>query len=149
MNPLYKSKNVLVLFKEHWSTYLGALNLDIAYALVFGMDIALEGAILDGFREWAMVKKLRRTSCLALPNMLEEYLEDRVQSESTPESEEQKAIFMAKEFFSLVEEFLSEKDQPDGLLMIFDGYIEMLKRKGLYDKPKPSEKSPSRAKKSK
>ena len=110
--------------------YVGSSSLYAVCAFVNGFDLARDGAPLEGFREW-MVLRLNRESSLVWPAMtrLITMPDDSFRELSKEEDEE-----CARAAMRLLSEFLAYREEV-GLIKIHYDYARWLLRRRWYCGP--------------
>jgi hypothetical protein len=96
-------------------------------AFIHGCDAGTSGLLLSGFREWLIVR-LDDGNNLAWPGLVLQIISD----ESVEQSKEQPPRLNAEaqrldRLFQLLDEFLEQRDERDGMVRIYGRYIEWLK----------------------
>lgn len=113
--------------KTRTGMYLEEESYYEAAAFLYGCDAGNECGLLQGFREWLIVR-LDGPNNLAWSGLvLHSAFPDERDRAALPGSREhnQKAIHT---LFDLAIEFLGERNKPDGLRLIFERYSDWLRR---------------------
>jgi hypothetical protein len=111
--------------KKHPGMYVYKAEFDSMAAFIGGFDLATNGGLLLGFREWLIVK-LGYASNLAWPALALRLIFHA--------NNQKRAV---AELFDSLEAFLQERQAPDGLRRIILAYQEWLKRQDWYGPSSP------------
>jgi hypothetical protein len=96
-------------------------------AFVLGCDAGTSGILLSGFREWLIVR-LGDGNNLSWPGLVLQIIsaESIEQNEEQPPGSDADAQRL-DHLFQLLDEFLEQRDERDGMVRIYSRYIEWLK----------------------
>ena len=95
-----------------------------AVAFIIGYDTATAGLLLSGFKEWLIVR-LDYGNNLTWPSLAKLYIAAN-EAASTDSAVEDVELSL-DHLFSLLDEFLEERDRANGLLRIYNKYLTWLK----------------------
>ncbi|HWY87735.1 MAG TPA: hypothetical protein VNX28_13470 [Gemmataceae bacterium] len=118
--------------KKRPGMYFPKVEFDVVAAFITGFNLAGNGGLLLGFRQWLIVK-LGYGNNLAWDALVLRLTFPEIESSSTQllaQSENQKRA--VESLFGLIETFLEERDATDGLRKIFLRYEGWLKRQDWY-----------------
>ena len=117
--------------------YFQAPTYDAACALVLGYDLALDGGVLVGFREWLIVRLNFGNNLawpvLALHAAFPQSTDPREMLESDIEKQKQAITVL----FQLISEFDDLRQAPDGLRRIYCEYERWLLKQPWYQPGSP------------
>ena len=121
--------------REHPGMYFRA-EFHVATAFIGGFDLASEGGLLVGFREWLIIR-LGYGNNLDWAALVVRLTFPEAQSPSDHLRAEDNQKLAIESLFHLLEAFLKERESPDGLRRIFVRYEEWLKRQDWYGPSSP------------
>jgi hypothetical protein len=129
--------DVLEHMKKRPGMYVAKVDFDSVAAFIAGFNLATNGGLLVGFREWLIVK-LGYGNNLVWDALVLKLTFPEAESASNQllQAEQQKRA--VESLFQLLEAFLQEKNSPDGLRRIFISYEEWLKHQDWYGPSSPS-----------
>jgi hypothetical protein len=133
-----KFDDVIGILRKH----PGTLGLDGSFgqatAFLLGLDAGNDGCLLVGFREWLVVR-LGDGANLGWPALVAHL--------ATPQGPDLRVLRalsgednlrLVRTMCDLLDEFLLERSQADGLLKIFDRYLKWLRAQEWYGPASPS-----------
>jgi len=112
--------------------YLRCVQFDVAVAFVDGFDLATNGGLLVGFREWLIVR-LNAGDNLAWSELILTIDQSERAGDPSTATEEARVAFL----FSTLDEFLTERERPTGMRSIFVRYEDWLRAQDWYDPGSP------------
>jgi hypothetical protein len=127
---------VLENVKKHPGMYVYKVEFDSVAAFIDGFNLATNGGLLVGFREWLIVK-LGYGDNLAWPALALRLAFPEAESPASQllHADNQKRAVAA--LFEFLEAFLQEREAPDGLRRLFLGYEAWLRRQDWYRPSSP------------
>jgi hypothetical protein len=108
--------------------YLRANTFDVVVSFIDGYDIAISGGLLIGLREWLIVR-VDGSNNLAWSGLI-------LAAQGDPAAAGDQAALISG-LFSLLEEFMKVREEPDGLRRIYAAYEKWLKRQEWYTPASP------------
>jgi hypothetical protein len=115
--------------------YFSPVEFDVAAALIQGFDLASNGGLLAGFREWLIVKLGYGNNLAWSALVLRLVFPDAESPRQCLQSAEQKHVVAL--LFGLLEEFWQERESPNGLRRIYLKYQGWLQRQDWYGPTSP------------
>jgi hypothetical protein len=112
----------LEMVRRYPGMYLRRVDFDGAVAFVHGFDVATNGGLLVGFREWLIVR-LNGGNNLAWSELLLSLDQSERAGDPSAATEEARVAFL----FSTLDEFLTEREQLAGMRSIFVRYDDWLR----------------------
>ncbi|GAA4626131.1 hypothetical protein GCM10023196_033110 [Actinoallomurus vinaceus] len=102
-------------------------GLDATYkagvAFILGCDAGTSGILLSGFREWLIVR-LNDGNNLSWPGLVLQIISVEFVGQNEEQSDVEAQRF--DRLFRLLDEFLEQRDERDGMARIYSHYIEWL-----------------------
>lgn len=125
----------LGLFFKYPDMFVQKLDFDTAAAFIQGFDVAYNGGVLIGFREW-LILKLEYGNNFVWPELFLRFAfpeSDAPRTQELPKADQKRLIGL---LFEALEAFWNEKDTADGLQKIFIRHAEWLKTQDWYREEK-------------
>ena len=124
--------HVLEMVRRCPGMYLRRVDFDVAVAFVHGFNVATNGGLLVGFREWLIVR-LNGGNNLDWSQLLLRIDPSERVGDPSASTEEARVAFL----FSTLDEFLAERERPTGMRSIFVRYDDWLRAQDWYDPGSP------------
>ena len=117
--------------RKHPGMYLSRVEFDLAVAFLDGFDLASNGGLLAGFKEWLVVK-LDFAHDLTWPGLVLLLTFPQMDSPGSQLLQGDNQKRAVESLFGLLEAFWQEREASEGLRRIYRQYEEWLKRQDWY-----------------